>query len=270
MRRRRSSKQACAKVRLPASPWSPDRARQRLVRPVGEPIECNCFSFNIRSGGEDSAPVRPCPDTGRVSGRIRVAAYVAAQVAAHVASSKASLLKSCLDSEGALPAGESWLNNKVQTLYSEHHGWLYGWLHRRLGDAFVAADLAQDAFVSVMAAGAAQDIREPRPFLATLARRLMAHRHRRQSLEAAYLDLLAAAPEVLAPSPEVHYLALEALRQVDEALQGLPSRVREAFLLAHLDGASYSEIADRLGVSTSSVKQYLSRANQHCLFALEA
>lgn len=162
------------------------------------------------------------------------------------------------------------MNNKVHALYSEHHGWLYGWLRRRLGDSFAAADLAQDAFVSVIAAGATPDIREPRSFLATIARRLMAHRHRRQLLEAAYLDLLATWPEATAPSPEVHYLALEALRQVDQALEGLPPKVREAFLLAHLEGSSYSDIAARLGVSTSSIKQYLARANQHCLFALEA
>lgn len=161
------------------------------------------------------------------------------------------------------------LHHEVHTLYSNHHGWLVGWLRRRLGgDDAVAADLAQDAFVSVLQAGAATTIEQPRPFLATLAKRLVIARHRRQLLEDAYLDLLAALPENLAPSPEVHYLALEALRQVDQALDGLPAKAREAFLLAHLDGLSYAQIAGRLGVSASSVKQYLTRANRQCLFAL--
>ncbi|MCL4182474.1 MAG: sigma-70 family RNA polymerase sigma factor [Burkholderiaceae bacterium] len=169
-----------------------------------------------------------------------------------------------------MSAGELALHNEVHALYSDHHGWLYGWLRRKLGDSFVAADLAQDTFVSVMTTGTAGDIQEPRPFLTTIAKRLMAHRHRRQLLETAYLDTLAAFPEELAPSPEVHYLALEALRQVDQALDGLPSKVKEAFLLAHLEELSYSDIAERLNVSASSVKQYLTRANQHCLFALGA
>lgn len=158
----------------------------------------------------------------------------------------------------------------VRALYSDHYGWLFNWLRRRLGDTFVAADLTQDTFVSVIAGGEARGIQEPRPFLATIARRLIAHRHRRQLLEAAYFDMLRAFPEKMAASPEVHYLALEALRQVDQALDGLPPPVKEAFLLAHLEGLSYSDIAQCLDVSSSSVKQYLARANRQCLFALSA
>ncbi|WIX26416.1 sigma factor-like helix-turn-helix DNA-binding protein [Xanthomonas arboricola pv. corylina] len=41
-------------------------------------------------------------------------------------------------------------------------------------------------------------------------------------------------------------------------------------MLAHLQELSYAQIAQRLGVSSSSVKQYLTRANRHCLFALSA
>ncbi|KAF0844601.1 RNA polymerase sigma-70 factor (ECF subfamily) [Methylovorus glucosotrophus] len=156
----------------------------------------------------------------------------------------------------------------VESLYSDHHGWLYGWLRRKLGDSFAAADLAQDTFVSILTASSASQIQEPRPFLATIARRLIANRYRRQLLENAYLDMLATLPEALMPSPEAQYLALEALRQLDQALNGLPPRVKEAFLLAHFEELSYLEIATRLKVSISSVKQYLTRANRHCLFAL--
>ena len=169
-----------------------------------------------------------------------------------------------------MPAADIPLRDHVESLYSDHHGWLHDWLRRRLGCTEQAADLAQDTFVSVLGAGRAAEIREPRPFLATVARRLMAHRHRRHLLEQAYLEMLAALPEEVAPSPEAQLLALEALRQVDLALDGLPPRVREAFLLAHFEELSYAQIAARLGVSTSSVKQYLTRANRQCIFALAA
>ncbi|MDC8758705.1 sigma-70 family RNA polymerase sigma factor [Janthinobacterium fluminis] len=161
-------------------------------------------------------------------------------------------------------------HSEVHALYSSHHAWLQGWLRHKLGNAWEAADLAQDTFISVLSGGAAAPIREPRPFLATVARRLVAHRHRRQVLEEAYLAALAALPQSLAPSPEERLLALEALQQIDAALDGLVPPVREAFLLAQLEGLSYAEIAARLNVSASSVKQYLTRANRHCFFALPA
>lgn len=169
-----------------------------------------------------------------------------------------------------MPAADVPLRDQVESLYSDHHGWLHAWLRRRLGCPEQAADLTQDTFVSVMGTGNVGEIREPRPFLATIARRLMAHRHRRHLLERAYLEMLASLPEAVTPSPEVQVLALEALRQLDAALDGLPPRVREAFLLAHFEALSYADIATRLGVSTSSVKQYLTRANRQCLFALAA
>lgn len=119
-----------------------------------------------------------------------------------------------------------------------------------------------------MVSGTAQDIREPRPFLATIARRLVAHRHRRQVLETGYLEMLAQLPQEQMPSPEMQWMAIEALQQLDRALDSLPPRVKEAFLLAHLEELSYAAIAQRLGVSSSSVKQYLARANRQCLFAI--
>ena len=39
---------------------------------------------------------------------------------------------------------------RLHALYRDHHGWLYGWLRRRLGNAADAADLAQDAFLRLL------------------------------------------------------------------------------------------------------------------------
>ncbi|WP_066737312.1 sigma factor [Cupriavidus sp. D384] len=38
----------------------------------------------------------------------------------------------------------------IESLYCDHHSWLKGWLHRRLGSAEQAADLAQDTFVRLL------------------------------------------------------------------------------------------------------------------------
>lgn len=163
------------------------------------------------------------------------------------------------------PADSS-TSSDILRLYSDHHAWLVGWLRRRLDRSWLAADLAQDTFVSILSATNAPQVRAPRPFLATIARRLVANHYRRQALEQDYLDALAHLPEPLQPSPEEQLLAVQTLQALERGLAGLPARAREAFLLAHLDGLDYASIAQRLGVSVHAVKKYIVRANQACFF----
>lgn len=155
-----------------------------------------------------------------------------------------------------------------QALYSEHHGWLLRWLKRRLHDAGLAGDLAQDTFIKVLVARSHNDIIAPRPFLATIASRLLANHCRREELERAYVDALLQLPAAAAPSPESMSIVLESLQLIDRALDRLSGKAKAAFLLAHLDGMSYAEIAAELGTTTHSVKKYLSKANLLCFFAV--
>lgn len=155
-----------------------------------------------------------------------------------------------------------------QALYASHHSWLLNWLKRRLHDAGLAGDLAQDTFIKILLAGNSGEIMQPRPFLATIARRLLANHCRREELEHAYIEALLHQPEVQAPSPETMAILLESLQRIDQALGTLPHKARAAFLMAHLDGMSYAEIADELATTTHSVKKYLSKANLLCFFAV--
>jgi RNA polymerase sigma-70 factor (ECF subfamily) len=159
----------------------------------------------------------------------------------------------------------------LHALYRDHNGWLQGWLRRRLGDRERAADIAHDTFLRLLVGSVAQPLREPRSFLATVAKRVMVDHLRRRSLEESYLEALAHQPELQECSPEERLLMLETLLQLDAMLDGLGHKARQAFLLAQLDGLGYAEIAERLGVSVSSVTKYMARATEQCLlFALDA
>ncbi|KOF52059.1 MULTISPECIES: sigma-70 family RNA polymerase sigma factor [unclassified Achromobacter] len=157
----------------------------------------------------------------------------------------------------------------VQALYRAHHGWLHNWLRARLGNSFDAADLAHDTFVRVLRhRHELEALREPRAYLATVARRLMLNHHRRRSLEAAYLEALAALPPAQVPPAEQRLILLETLNEIDDMLDGLPPRVRQAFLLAQLEGLSHAEIAARLGVSLRSVHRYVTRGLEQCIMVV--
>lgn len=159
----------------------------------------------------------------------------------------------------------------VAELYAAHHGWLKGWLRRKLGCPAQAADLMQDTFIKVMlghAEAKLPTLREPRAYLATIANRLAIDFFRRQQLERSYLDALAALPEGQHPSAEEALLFKEALLELDRLLDGLGPKVKQAFLLAQCDTLDYAEIAARLGISVRSVNTYVARAMAHCCLAL--
>ncbi|QKV53531.1 sigma-70 family RNA polymerase sigma factor [Comamonas antarctica] len=162
------------------------------------------------------------------------------------------------------------LRQDVHALYSDHHGWLRAWLRRRLGCGERAADLAQDTFVRVLSARQAADTsawREPRAYLTTIARNLMADHWRRAELERAYLDALAAQPEALAPSPEAQLLIMETLLRIDACLAALPALTRRIFLNSQLDGMVYADIAAQQGISLPTVKRHMGQAFLACLSA---
>lgn len=155
-------------------------------------------------------------------------------------------------------------NDQLQALYCDHHGWLQGWLRQRLGDRERAADIAQDTFLRLLVSGRLPGVQEGRQYLTQIARNLVVDQWRRQRVEQAYLQSIAHLPEPQTPSLETRAIILESLIKIDAMLDRMPSKVREAFLLAQFDGLSYPQIAERLQVTVSSVQKYMTRAILAC------
>ncbi len=156
--------------------------------------------------------------------------------------------------------------HSVESLYSDHHRWLQGWLRGKLGNAFDAADLAHDTFVRILVDRNAQTIREPRNYLAAVAGRVVADHYRRRALERAYLDALAQWPEPQALSCEARAILLETLYEIDAMLYGLGTRLKQVFILSQFEGLTYAQIAQRLGIALRTVNNYMAQAVAHiCL-----
>lgn len=152
----------------------------------------------------------------------------------------------------------------VQAVYRSHHSWLRGLLQRKLGNASDAADLAHDTFERLIRARLDTPLAEPRAYLRTVAQRLVIGRARRAALESAYAESLAALPQPAAPSVESRALVIEALEQICELIDRLPMASRRIFLMAQVEGLSYAEIGERLGLSVNAVQKSLARALVHC------
>lgn len=156
----------------------------------------------------------------------------------------------------------------IESLYCDHHSWLRGWLHRRLGSAEHAADIAHDTFVRLLGSDRVPArLDEPRAYLTTVAQNLVSNHWRREKLERAYLEALAQLPQDVEWSPEDRAIVLETLFELDRLLDGLPRIVRQAFLMSQLDGQTHAQVAAGLGISIPTVKRHIVKALQRCYFA---
>lgn len=167
-----------------------------------------------------------------------------------------------------MPHQDASFHDTVDTLYRSHHAWLFALLRRKLGDREYAAELAQDTFERVWKAGATPALDAPRAYLTTVAGRLAINHFRRQALERAYHDTLAHAPEAYSPSPETRLIVIDTLTELWRLVDGMPARMRRIFLMAHLDGQPYAEIAAQLGVSLNIVQKDAIAGLQHCYRAI--
>jgi len=165
-------------------------------------------------------------------------------------------------------AGDPTQQHVLGLFYRDHRGWLLAWLQRSMACRQRAEDLSQDTFVRLLGRTDLAEVREPRALLTTIARGLLVDHFRRSALERSYLDALQGQPETSHPSPEEQAIALQALQEVDRLLGNLSVKARQAFLLNRLDGLGHAEIAERLGVSVSRVRQYLAQGLRQCYVAV--
>jgi RNA polymerase sigma-70 factor (ECF subfamily) len=144
-------------------------------------------------------------------------------------------------------------------MYAEGFGPLFRYLDRLSGDPDLAADIAQEAFIRLLARGAMPDA--PKAWLVSVAHNLLrdvqrgAGRRMRLLAEQPDRAPVASAP----PDPSAQLDSDERIQDVRVALDRLAPRDRQALLLRH-SGYSYREIAQVLEIAEGGVGTLLLRA----------
>lgn len=141
-------------------------------------------------------------------------------------------------------------------------------VRRRAPDQHVD-DIVQDTWLRLRERSNPTNWQSPRAVIFTTAGNLAVDRARRSRVSsgvAAGHDPLDVDP--LGSLDIVKRLEqLERVERIAAALDRVPQRCRDAFLLNRLDGWSHADIAQHLGVSTKSVQRYIERALKCCLEA---
>ncbi len=160
-------------------------------------------------------------------------------------------------------------------MLEHYHRELLNFLTRQVRDRDTAADLTQESFVRVLAAqSAGQAVLDLRALLYRTARNLVIDQHRRAvHRQHEDIDTLGDSDQPLAPrhlQPEAILAYEQQARALVAAIESLPPRCREAFVLNRFEGLSHQEVADHMGISKNMVAQHIARGLLTCQACLEA
>ena len=150
---------------------------------------------------------------------------------------------------------------RYEVLVRRYQETMYRHAFGMVGDADAAADLVQDSLVKAYTRLGTCD---PDRFAAWLFR-ILRNRCKDWLKSRRRRDVSLTDQDVAAPGSADPLRALEAGeagRVIVEALAMLPEGQREAFLMKHVEGRSYEEMADLLGAGVSALKMRVMRARE--------
>lgn len=158
----------------------------------------------------------------------------------------------------------------VERYYRELMRFLTG----RVKDRDTASDIAQESYMRVLSMhDAGTPITNARSLLYRTARNLLIDAHRRSTVRAQHVDDLDDVDEPAADAsmqPEQACESSQRTQALVAAIETLPPRCREAFVLHKFDGLTHAEVAQRMGISRNMVEKHIIRGVLACKQRLAA
>ncbi|WP_272520746.1 RNA polymerase sigma factor [Providencia sp. PROV223] len=161
------------------------------------------------------------------------------------------------------------LARKISGAYQSTYSQLVRFFRSRLDNSNDADDLSQDVFTLWLNRKEQTPVNESRAYLFKIANHVLIdhwRRNQRQTKSETSIDDITHEPhfEQSQADPSEILEHQQRIQRLSEALETLPPRRREAFLLYRFDGLSQSEIAERMEISISMVEKHIAAALVHC------
>ena len=155
----------------------------------------------------------------------------------------------------------------VERLFAEHGGALQAFFRRRIRSKVDAPDLAQEVYLRMLRVSDQEAIRNPVPYLYTVANNLVKEHAVLDRRQASGVDIEEVATheqlETL-PAFDGDLDAAQRAARLRVVLKQLRPKCQAAVALRFTEGLSYREVEIRLGVSPQMAKKYVAQALVHC------
>ena len=160
----------------------------------------------------------------------------------------------------------AWFRREILPLEAE----LRGYIRRLTRDPAATEDLLHDTFARIIAAESWREIDSPAGFAIRTARNVVYDGLRRQQVVSIEFvaDVGAFGLVDEQADPEETLVARDELRRLRAIVEALPAQQRRVFTLRKVYGMSPQAIAEKLGLSVSTVEKHLVKAVRACAEAL--
>jgi len=166
---------------------------------------------------------------------------------------------------------EASYGDRVARLFREHNDSLMRALRARLSSPQEATEVAQEAYVRLLRLDNPGAVSFLQAYLFKTAINLANDRLKHKARKA-HLDPLVffdSDTEAVSPPPDRGVCAQQELDLIERAVESLPAKCRQAFLLHRVYELSVEETAERTRLNPRVVRRYVARALAHCQKALE-
>lgn len=148
---------------------------------------------------------------------------------------------------------------RLDAVYRTEAPRLMRFLRRRLPSTDDPQDFVQEAFARLAGSNSGGPLRNPEAYLQRIVRNLLIDRSRR-TIKAQHVELVDDLDIAVAPDQADAIEANDMRRLYRSAVDVLPARTREVFLLSRVDEVGYKDIAGRLGISIRTVEWHIAQA----------
>ena len=147
----------------------------------------------------------------------------------------------------------------LDVVFARHHGTIYGYLSRWLGDPSAAEDLTQETFLRVLRQnGKAPTHDDLLPWLLKIARNLVIDRYRHERSRLTVDDHAELCDP--GPIPLEQLTTAEREQQLSDALAAIAPAHREVLLLRAVDDLDYRNVALLIGCTEGAARVRVHRA----------
>jgi RNA polymerase sigma-70 factor (ECF subfamily) len=157
-------------------------------------------------------------------------------------------------------------HKEITALYQDYNETLVRYLTIRLRSRQDAVEVAQEAYIRLIRRENLKDIACFQSFLFRTATNISIDLQRQRARQAKNFAsskfLLGDIDEI---TPERTLNARQKISALKEVLEDLPPKCREAFMLYKFKNLGHMEIAEKMGLSVSSVRKYIARGLAFCI-----